>query len=105
LAFCRLVDFSFCCLFVLWSFRGIKTTFIVLTSCLFEAKRRRKDNKTTKRQPKRRQIRSLISGLCLSSFRPHFVDFSFCCHIALSSFRGEKTIIIVLSSCRLFATT
>ena len=91
---------------VLSSFRGEKTTFIVLSSCRSVVFSRRKDDNTTKRRAKRRQIRSLISGLCLSSFRLYFVVLSTFRFVVfsgrkynnyrfgvLSSFRGEKTII------------
>jgi hypothetical protein len=96
---------AFCRLFVLSSFRGEKTTIIVLAFCRSVIFSRRKDDKMTKRQSKRRQIRSLISGLCLSSFRPNFVvlstlRFVVCRLVVLSSFWGEKRIIIVLSSRR-----
>lgn len=56
---------------------------------------RRKDDET-KRQVKRRQIRSLISKLCLSSLRPNFVVLSTICFVILLFFRSEKTIVIIL---------
>jgi hypothetical protein len=78
---------SYCRLFVLSSIRGEKTTIFVLSSCRSVVFSKRKYDKTTKRQAKRRQIRSIISGLCLSSFCLYFVVLSTFCFVVLSFFR------------------
>jgi hypothetical protein len=96
---------AFCRLFALLFFRGEKTTIIVLSSCRYVVFSRRKDDKTTKRRAKRRQIRSLISGLCLSSFRSKFVILSTFRFVVFLGRKDDNYRLVVLSFCRLFAST